>query len=162
MEKKVEDAVKKFVKIPTGIMSTKEIVGGGYMTEQELSLIKDAPRSKEMESASRWSRVSDGDKSRSLYPLYSLLREDEKEIYRAYRKEHPAGTQGGVEETTARVEALVKELRALGVPEETIKKAEALMPKRQKTQEERARDKVLALKAKLAAAGIDMAALLSA
>lgn len=122
-------AIQKFVRLDRKITSMKEVLE--YLTPEEVELVKNAERSVEMESHSKWAKVSDGTNERTLYPLYGLLTDVEKKIYRETRKEKSGtGTSGSsrtsqkADEVNANVDYLVQKLRELGATEEDIQVAE--------------------------------------
>lgn len=121
--------IQKFVRLDKKITSMKEVLN--HLTPEEVEEVKNASRSVEMESHSKWAKVSDGEFERTLYPLYGLLTDTEKSIYRTTRKEKSGtGTSGNTrtsqraDEINKDVDFLVQKLKELGAQPEDIQVAE--------------------------------------
>lgn len=123
-------ALEKFVNLPKKFTSKEQIISAGYMTAEEFDAVRDAPRSTEMQSGTRWAKVSFEGKERTLYPFFTLLREPERAIYREYKKGLKNGSgearQPKQNEHDTKLDELLNELRELGVPKEVLAKAESL------------------------------------
>lgn len=124
-----KEIARKFVEVPTSITSKKQVIEGGYLTDDEFEQLVNVPRSTEMLSGTKWPKIGCNGKERTLYPFYSVLLPHEKQMYREYRK---SGTRDTVPRSTRnaehneKVNKLYEELKAAGVGEELLAQVAAL------------------------------------
>lgn len=118
------DAIaKKFGSIPKEYKRRDDIIAAGFMTNEEFDLLPQCPRSKEMESGTKWPYIG----GRYTYPLSGALTASEKQVYYDYKKGLNTGSQGPRAKSepidTSKLDALLDELKSL----EGSEKAQALV-----------------------------------
>jgi hypothetical protein len=134
-EKKLNEVAEKFGKIPASYSKKADIIAAGFMTEDEFNNLPFCPRSKAMESATKWPFIG----GRKTYPLSGALNQEERTMYFAYKKNHLPGTSSSgssspkTEETIKELLELRNDLIALKAPESSIAKIDKIiqsMPKK--------------------------------
>ena len=106
--KKLEEIAAKFGKIPATYTKKADIVAAGFLTEEEFNNLPFVPRSKPMESPTKWPYIG----GRKTYPLSGALTDEENEWYKGYHKQHQPGT-GSSSVGSAKTDEALKELLEL-------------------------------------------------
>lgn len=99
-ESQLNNLAAKFGAMPKSLKSARDILASGYLTQEELDNLKFCPRTKEMESGTKWPEIG----GRTTYPISGALTPTEHKIYNDYRRNNKSS--GTVR--TARSTAAVK------------------------------------------------------
>ena len=81
-QNQLNDLAQKFGQMPKALKSARDILASGYLTQEELDNLKFCPRSKEMESGTKWPEIG----GRTTYPISGALTQTEHQIYNEYRR----------------------------------------------------------------------------
>lgn len=125
----LEAIAKKFGAIPKDLHKKDDIITQGYMTAEEFELLPQCPRSKEMESATKWPYIG----GRYTYPLSGTLTQEEKQVYYEYKRGLNVGSQGPRSPKvpaidTTKLDALYEELKALPGSEKALDIVRSMYP----------------------------------
>ena len=126
-KKTLETIAEKFGKIPTNIRKRDDVIAGGYLTEEEFSLLPECPRTGAITSAGTWVKIG----GRQTYPMTGALTKEERQQYYGF-KNSGSGTsrvKTASKEDLAAAEAVRQELKKLNASQTIMDLFEQIAPK---------------------------------
>lgn len=95
-ESQLNELAQKFGQMPKTLKSARDILASGYLTQDELDNLKYCPRSRGMESGTKWPEIG----GRTTYPISGALNQAEHQIYNDYRRSGKSASSSTVRTTT--------------------------------------------------------------
>lgn len=94
---------QKFGQMPKNLKSAQSILASGYLTQEEFENLQFCPRSKEMESGTKWPEIG----GRTTYPISGALTPTERQIYNDYRRTGKGTSSSTIKSTKSTAMKLV-------------------------------------------------------